>query len=116
VKSIAKMVALSLLAFVVWLAYDFVFDRAPPHRFVVIADREIRSAQLTLNSESKAMEISGKSASASMMFSDANGEIVIAFADGTTTVCRIGYITNGEREAHEIRAEDGKCVAPPMEV
>lgn len=115
-KAAEKTAVLGLLAVLGWLAYDFVFDRAPPHRFVVNADRAIRSAQLTLNGKSKAMVLDGKSASASMMLSDASGEIAIAFADGTTSKCRIGYITNSEMEPHEIVVEGGKCTVPSIAV
>ncbi len=41
---------------------------------------------------------------------------MIVFADGTTTECRIGYMTNGEMEPHKIAAIDGKCVVPPNAV
>lgn len=115
-KTAAKTAVLGLLAVLGWLVYDFVFDRAPAHRFVLNADREIRSAHLTLNGKSKTMVIYGKSASASMMLSDASGEIAIAFADGTTSKCRIGYITNGEIEPHQIEVIEGKCAVPPIAV
>jgi hypothetical protein len=116
VKTVTKIAVLGLLALLGWLVYDFVFDRAPPHRFVVTVDREIRSAQLTLNGESKAMDVSGKTATGSMRFSDASGKIVIAFVDGTRTECVIGYITNGELEPHEIQAVNGNCVVPPVAI
>jgi hypothetical protein len=116
VRIAAGIAVLGLLAILVWLAFDFVFDRAPPHRFVVNADREIRSAQLKLNGKARTMVVYGKSASAGMMLSDASGAIMIVFADGTTTECRIGYITNGEMEPHEIVVEGGKCTVPSIAV
>ena len=48
----AVITVLAVLAAMAWLAYDFVLDRAPPHRFVVSLDEPARSARLTLgNSE-----------------------------------------------------------------
>ena len=115
-KIILPILFLAVLAWSAWLAFDFVVDRAPPHRFVVTADRQIQSAQLTLNGGSMAMQVDGKTARGSMRLADASGKIAVQFVDGSTTDCPIGYVTNGELEPHRIRVLGGSCVVPPPEV
>lgn len=115
-RRILPILLLAVLVWPAWSAIDFVLDRAPPHRFVVSADRQIQSAQLTLNDRTKEMQIDKKTAWGSMNLSDASGNITVRFVDGTTTDCLIGYVTNGEREPHRIRALGGSCIVPSSEV
>jgi hypothetical protein len=96
-----------------WLAYDFVYDRAPPHRFVVRLDEPANSAQLTLgNSEgdvTSAMSGGPSEFKGSRNIADSAGSIRVEWADGSATKCQISYITNGEREPHDVVIRDRSC-------
>ena len=107
------VLAIALLVGGGWLAYEFDFDRAPPHRFVVTLDAAASSAKLTLgNSDGDAttiMDGGPREFTASRFLGDASGAIQIEWIDGTTTECTVGYVTNGETEPHIVGIEDRKC-------
>ena len=99
--------ALAALGLSFWFWLDFV--TAPPHRFEVELDEPALAASLTLNGETMEMEGGPRRFRASRDVSDASGEIRIRFVGGESVRCRIGYITNGEREPHLIDIRSRKC-------
>ena len=108
-----KVVVLSILAIAGWFAYDFVADRAPPHRFVVKLDEQARSVSLTLGNSNgdvtTAMDGGPTKFTGSQDIGDASGAIRVEWPDGSSTECIVGYITNGEREPHVVAIDDRKC-------
>ena len=98
---------LAALAVAFWAWLDFVI--APPHRFELELDEPALTASLTLNGETTDMEDGPSSFRASRDVSDASGEIRVRYVDGEILRCRIGYITNGEREPHLVDIRSRKC-------
>ncbi len=96
-----------------WYSYDFIIDRAPPHRFIVKLDQDAKSAELVLgNSDgNKTTYMNGgpREFSDARFIGDASGFIRIEWPDGSETRCFIGYITNGEREPHIASVENRRC-------
>lgn len=94
-------------------AYQYWSNRAPPHRFVVTLDEPARSVWLTLGNsegnETTSMDGGPTEFSGSRDISDSAGSIGIEWQDGSRTDCSIDYITNGEREPHEVVVKDRSC-------
>jgi len=80
------------------------------HRFVVAADRPMKSGTVTLTGD-RAIPLSvyGKLAKAKTRGGDASGAITVRFVDGSEVRCQIGYITSGEIEPHNVSIRYGRC-------
>ena len=111
-KKVAYLVGLALIVALAWLAYDVLYDRGPPHRFVVVADKDIVSARLTLNGQTSEMQVDDRTARGECNVGDASGMIAVDFTDGTKARCTVGYVTNGEREPHRSDVREGACSVP----
>ncbi|HMS21166.1 hypothetical protein [uncultured Sphingorhabdus sp.] len=113
-----RIFALALVSAAIagWLVFDFVSDRAPPHRFLVRLDEDASKVELALgNADGNdviVMKGGPRHYFASPHISDASGHIRIVWANKTETNCVIGYITNGEREPHVVSVI--KRVCPPI--
>ena len=96
-----------------WYLYDFIIDRAPPHRFIVKLDQDAKSAELVLGNsdgnKTTVMDGGPREFSGSRFMGDASGFIRIEWPNGSETRCLIGYITNGEREPHIVSVENRRC-------
>jgi len=84
---------------------------APPHRFEIRSDEPMKSVQLELANSRKTevKVISPRHAIGEVHVSDSSGEIRVTMLDGRTIICPIGYITNGEREPHNVTISSGRC-------
>lgn len=93
--------------------YDFIFDRAPPHRFDVNLDEPARSVMLTLgNSDgNQTTQMIGKDKRFhdSRDIADSSGKILVIFKDGTSLKCSVDYVTNGEIEPHKVSISNRQC-------
>ena len=96
-----------------WMMYDFITDRAPPHRFVLKLDEPAKLARLTLGNsegdETTSMRGGPVEFTASRTIGDAHGAIRVEWPDGSATECVIGYITNGETEPHLVEITARNC-------
>ena len=101
------------VAWTAWYIYTFIFDRAPPHRFVVKSDENAESVELALGDSrgTKVTLMDGalRDFSTSRFIGDASGYIQINWPDGSNSKCMIGYITNGEREPHMVFVKNRRC-------
>ena len=111
-RAISISALVTLLA-VGWLAYDFVIDRAPPHRFEVTLDEPAKAARLTLGNSNgdvtTAMNGGPTEFTASRNVADSSGTIRIEWLDGSATECIVGYVTNGETEPHVVTVDSRRC-------
>ena len=112
-KRILAAVALISALGIVWHLFDFVFNRAPPHHFMVKLDEDARSVELALgNSERRRVALmtgGPREYSDSRNIGDASGYIRVIWRDNSETRCLIGYITNGEREPHTVTIKKRNC-------
>ena len=112
-KRILAVVALVCALGIAWLLFSFIFNRAPPHQFIVTLDEDARSVELTLgNSDGRKgtlMNGGPRQYSDSRDIADASGYIRVIWWDNSETRCLIGYITTGEREPHVVKIEKRNC-------
>lgn len=83
---------------------------SPPVLFAVDVDEPIEGGTLTLNGHSARLASNVDGAYwATWDGSDADGQIEVRFADGSTTHCPVGYVTNGMTEVQRYRVKARKC-------
>lgn len=83
---------------------------SPPVLFAVEVDEPIAGGSLTLNGHSaKLMRNVDGVYWAKWSGSDADGRIDVAFADGASASCRVGYVTRGMTEVQRFSVKARKC-------
>jgi hypothetical protein len=82
--------------------------------FRVIVDEPIVGGDLTLNGRSAHLMHNVDGAYwAKWTGSDASGQIVIRYADGANTTCRVGYVTRGMTEIQDFEITRRECEQRP---
>ena len=81
------------------------------HRFEVRSDEAIQSGIVELNGRTARLQVRDDHLASGELAvdADADGRLVIHHKSGTTTICPIGYVTQGEQEPHQVAIEHGKC-------
>jgi hypothetical protein len=81
------------------------------HRFEIRSDEAMKSAVVELRNKSTLLKIRDEHfASGELAIGgDADGRLIIVQASGRTTVCPVGYVTDGEDEPHRFAVGRGKC-------
>jgi hypothetical protein len=81
------------------------------HRFEVRSDDAIQSGIVELNGKTARLQVRDEHLASGELAvgADADGRLVIHHKSGTTTICPIGYVTQGEQEPHQVTIERGKC-------
>jgi hypothetical protein len=84
---------------------------SPPHQFDIISDEPIANVEVKLANlrESKVRLVSAHHALVEAYTADSSGEIRVQLVTGGEVSCRIGYITNGEPEPHQLVIRDKHC-------
>lgn len=70
-----------------------------------VSSAELRLCGKSLNLTKSGSEMRGKMP----ITCEGEGSILVRFADGKETSCRIGYVTLGAEQTFEFVVEDGQC-------